>query len=228
MGFSLVYVDGISIRQKEQSAMNKISAGEEERIKIMIVEDNVEVAESIKDYLISENFEVTIYNEAPGALTELQKGVYHLVLLDLRMPKMSGEEMLRKMREGGWNIPVIILTAYPSVRSAIESLKLQAFDYIEKPFKMSRLLDTINSVIKEEGITTRPKEILMSRVGERMRFLRNENKLTLRQLATRAGVSPSLLSKIEVGSSSPSLFTIYRVTKSLEISLRNFFEDVEI
>jgi len=208
--------------------MNKISVGEEERIKIMIVEDNLPVAESIKNYLVLENFEVTIYNEAPRALTELEKGVYHLVLLDLRMPKMSGEEMLRKMREGGWDIPVIILTAYPSVKSAIESLKLQAFDYIEKPFKMSRLLDTINSVIKGRGITTRPKEILVSRVGERMRFLRNEKKLTLRQLATRAGVSPSLLSKIEVGSSSPSLFTIYRVAKSLEISLRSFFEDIEV
>ncbi len=208
--------------------MKRISVGEEEGIKIMIVEDNVEVAESIKNYLTSENFEVTIYNEAPLALTELKKGTYHLVLLDLRMPKMSGEEMLRKMREGGWNIPVIILTAYPSVKSAIESLKLQAFDYIEKPFKMSRLLDTIESVIKEGGITTRPKEILMSRVGERMSFLRHEKKLTLRQLATRAGVSPSLLSKIEVGSSSPSLFTLYRVAKSLEISLRNFFEDTDI
>ena len=93
---------------------------------------------------------------------------------------------------------------------------------------MSRLLDTINSVIKEGGITTRPKEILMSRVGERMSFLRHEKKLTLRQLATRAGVSPSLLSKIEVGSSSPSLFTLYRVAKSLEISLGSFFEDVEV
>ena len=208
--------------------MNKTSVGEEERIKIMIVEDNVEVAESIKNYLISENFEVTIYNEAPKALTELKKEGYHLVLLDIRMPKMSGEEMLRKMRESDWDIPVIILTAYPSIKSAIESLKLQAFDYIEKPFKMSRLLETINSVIKERGITTRLKEILMSRVGERMRFLRNEKKLTLRQLATRAGVSPSLLSKIEVGRSSPSLFTIYRVTKSLEISLRSFFEDIEL
>ncbi len=212
----------------KESAMNKNLVGEEQRIRIMIVEDNVEVAESIKNYLTSENFEVTIYDEAPRALTELKKGAYHLVLLDLRMPKMSGEEMLRKMRESGWNIPVIILTAYPSVKSAIESLKLQAFDYIEKPFKMSRLLETINSVIKERGITTRPKEILMSRVGERMRFLRNEEKLTLRQLATRAGVSPSLLSKIEVGKSSPSLFTIYKVTKSLQISLRIFFEDIEV
>ena len=208
--------------------MNKRLAVKEKKIKIMIVEDNVEVSESIKNYLISENFEVTICNEAPQALTELKKGVYHLVLLDLRMPKMSGEEMLRKMREGGWSIPVIILTAYPSVKSAIESLKLQAFDYIEKPFKMSHLLDTINSVIKEGGITTRPKEILMSKIGERMSFLRHENKLTLRQLAARAGVSESLLCKIELGGSSASLFTLYRVAKSLKISLRDFFEEVDI
>ncbi len=208
--------------------MKKTLVSEEKKIKIMIVEDNVEVAESIKNYLISENFEVTIYNEAPRALTELKKGTYHLVLLDLRMPKMSGEEMLRKMREGGWNIPVIILTAYPSVKSAIESLKLQAFDYIEKPFRMSRLLDAIKSVIKEGGITTRPKEILMSKIGERMSFLRHEKKLTLRQLATRAGVSSGLLCKIEVGRSAASLFTLYRVAKSLEISLRIFFEDTDI
>ena len=209
--------------------MNKTSVNEEEKkIKIMIVEDNSEVAESIRDYLILENFEVIICNEAPQALVELKKETYDLVLLDLRMPKMSGEEMLRRMRERGWNIPVIILTAYPSIKSAIESLKLEAFDYIEKPFKMSQVVETIKAAIKERGIVTHPKKILVSAVGRRMRFLRQEKKLTLRQLATRVGVSPSLLSKIEIGSSSPSLFTIYKVAKSLQINLKDFFEGIEV
>lgn len=209
--------------------MNKTSVNEEEKkIKIMIVEDNSEVAESIRDYLILENFEVMICNEAPQALVELKKETYDLVLLDLRMPKMSGEEMLRRMRERGWNIPVIILTAYPSIKSAIESLKLEAFDYIEKPFKMSQVVETIKAAIKERGIVTHPKKILVSAVGRRMRFLRQEKKLTLRQLATRVGVSPSLLSKIEIGSSSPSLFTIYKVAKSLQINLKDFFEGIEV
>jgi len=209
--------------------MNKTSVNEEEKkIKIMIVEDNSEVAESIRDYLILENFEVMICNEAPQALVELKKRTYDLVLLDLRMPKMSGEEMLRRMRERGWNIPVIILTAYPSIKSAIESLKLEAFDYIEKPFKMSQVVETIKAAIKERGIVTHPKKILVSAVGRRMRFLRQERKLTLRQLATRVGVSPSLLSKIEIGSSSPSLFTIYKVARSLQVNLKDFFEGVEV
>jgi len=209
--------------------MNKTLMDEEEKkAKIMIVEDNLEVAESIRDYLILENFEVMICNEAPQALVELKKETYHLVLLDLRMPKMSGEEMLRKMRERSWDIPVIILTAYPSMKSAIESLRLEAFDYIEKPFKMSQLVETIKSAIKERGIITHPKKILMSEVGRRMRFLRQEKKLTLRQLAAKVGVSPSLISKIEIGSSSPSLFTVYRVAKSLQTNLRDFFEDIEV
>lgn len=209
--------------------MNKTLVDEEEKkAKVMIVDDNLEVAESIRDYLILKNFEVMICSEAPQALVELKKETYHVVLLDLRMPKMSGEEMLRRMREHGWDIPVIILTAYPSIKSAIETLKLEAFDYIEKPFKMSEVVGTIKAAIKERGIISHPKKILMSEVGRRMRFLRGEKKLTLRQLATRAGVSPSLLSKIEIGSSSPSLFTIYRVVKSLQINLRDFFEGVEV
>lgn len=215
--------------------MNRISM-EEERIRIMIVEDNLPVAESIKNYLVLENFDVVIYGEASEALTALEKADYHLILLDLKLPRMSGQKMLKKMRQRGWTIPVIIITAYPSLESAIETFKLRASDYIQKPFTMSHLLRAINIVIEERGITVRKKrrittereEILISKVGERIKSLRHEKKLTLEQLAREAGISPILLSKIETGSGSPSLSAVSRIAKSLQTSLKYFFEDIEV
>lgn len=214
--------------------MNKISM-EEEKIKIMIVEDNLPVAESIKNYLALENFDVVIYGEASEALTALEKAKYHLILLDLKLPRMSGQKMLKKMRQRGWTIPVIIITAYPSLESAIETFKLRASDYIKKPFTMSHLLRAINIVIEERGITagkkrritTEHEEISISKVGEKIKSLRHKKKLTLEQLAKEAGISPILLSKIEAGSGSPSLSAVLRITKSLQTSLKYFFEDIE-
>ena len=214
--------------------MNRMSM-EEERIRIMIVEDNLPVAESIKNYLVLENFDVAMYGEASEALTALEKADYHLILLDLKLPRMSGQKMLKKMRQRGWTIPVIIITAYPSLESAIETFKLQASDYIQKPFTMAHLLRAINIVIKERGIiagkkrriTTEREEILISKVGERIKSLRHRKKLTLEQLASEAGISPILLSKIETGSGSPSLSAVSRIAKSLQTSLKYFFEDIE-
>lgn len=214
--------------------MNRISM-EEERIRIMIVEDNLPVAESIKNYLVLENFDVVIYGEPSEALTALEKADYHLILLDLKLPRMSGQKMLKKMRQRGWTIPVIIITAYPSLESAIETFKLRASDYIQKPFTMSHLLRAINIVIKERGITagkkrritTEREETLISKVGERIKSLRHRKKLTLEQLAREAGISPILLSKIETGSGSPSLSAVSRIAKSLQTSLKYFFEDIE-
>ena len=215
--------------------MNKISMQEEE-IRIMLVEDNLPVAESIKNYLALENFDVVIYREASEALTALQKANYHLILLDLKLPRMSGQKMLKKMRQRGWTIPVIIITAYPSLESAIETFKLQASDYIQKPFTMAHLLRAINIVINERGIaagkkrriTTEGEGILISKVGERIKSLRHRKKLTLEQLAREAGISPILLSKVEAGSGSPSLSAVSRIAKSLQTSLKYFFEDIEV
>jgi len=215
--------------------MNKILR-QEEKIRIMLVEDNLPVAESIKNYLALENFDVVIYREASEALTALQKANYHLILLDLKLPRMSGQKMLKKMRQRGWTIPVIIITAYPSLESAIETFKLQASDYIQKPFTMAHLLRAINIVINERGIaagkkrriTTEGEGILISKVGEKIKSLRHRKKLTLEQLAREAGISPILLSKIEAGSGSPSLSAVSRIAKSLQTSLKYFFEDIEV
>ena len=144
--------------------------------------------------------------------------------------------MLKKMRQRGWTIPVIIITAYPSLESAIETFKLQASDYIQKPFTMAHLLRAINIVIKERGIaagkkrriTTEGEEILISKVGEKIKSLRHRKKLTLEQLASEAGISPILLSKVEAGRGSPSLSAVSRIAKSLQTSLKYFFEDIEV
>lgn len=215
--------------------MNKISMAEE-KIKLMIVEDNLPVAESIKNYLIMENFDVVIYSEASEAVTALEKANYHLILLDLKMPRMSGQKMLKKMRQRGWTIPVIILTAYPSLESAIETFKLQASDYIQKPFTMSHLLRAINIVVEDRGITAGKKrrigadreEISISKVGKKIKSLRHKKKLTLEQLAKETGISTILLSSIEAGRGSPSLSVVLRIAKSLQTGLKYFFEDIEV
>ncbi len=120
--------------------------------------------------------------------------------------------------------------------SAIETFKLQASDYIQKPFTMSHLLRAINIVVEDRGITAGKKrrigadreEISISKVGKKIKSLRHKKKLTLEQLAKETGISTILLSSIEAGRGSPSLSVVLRIAKSLQTGLKYFFEDIEV
>ena len=124
-----------------------MSIGKERKgVRVMIVDDYIALAESLRDYLILEGFDVEVFDEALKALAELKRKDYDIVLLDLKMPNMTGEEMLRRMREYGWGIPVIILTAYPGRMSNIEGLKLDPFDFIQKPFKPAQIEEVLERI----------------------------------------------------------------------------------
>ncbi len=142
-----------------------MSIGEEKKVvRVMIVDDYMALAESLKYHLILEGFEVEIFDEAPKALIEFKRKDYDVVLLDLKMPEMTGEEMLRRMREYGWGIPVIILTAYPVRMSNVKDLQLGPFDVIQKPFRISQVVEGINRAIRKREVVTHPKELPVSEV----------------------------------------------------------------
>lgn len=113
------------------------------RAKILVVDDeqsNIEVMEKI---LSKEAYAVVTAKQASIALTHLKKQKFDLVISDLRMPGVSGLELLRAIRKEDQSIPVILLTAYGTVEDAVEAMKLGALDFLSKPIKREILLKAI-------------------------------------------------------------------------------------
>jgi DNA-binding NtrC family response regulator len=198
---------------------------EKSKVHVLVVDDDPDFNQSLRQSLAEHGFETYGVTDPRETVGELKNKSYQVVLLDLRMPEKDGATVLREIRKFDSDIGVIIITAYPSIESAIETLKLQAYDYIKKPFRMSDLVDVINRYVRERGIKADPQRQLMMEIGRKMRELRKQKVLTLRQLSNRAGVSLSLISKIERGDCASSLSTLFKLATALNVDIGYFFEE---
>jgi len=198
------------------------------KISILIIDDDRECGASLKEFLTSEGFLADHLTDPHKALDRLKEKPYQIVLLDLRMTGLNGMELLTEIRKFDLEVCVIVITAYPSIESAIKTTRLNAFDYIRKPFKVSELLEVIWQAVKQQGIMADPEKRLIMEIGQRIRRLRLKRKLTLRQLATKTGLSLSLISKIELGHSSASIPTLYKIAAALGEDIYSLFADLKV
>ena len=102
--------------------------------RIAVVDDQEILRDSLAETLSRENHHVTAYDDAEDALTSCQRERYDLILVDLRMPKKDGLTFIKEFRAAGYDQPVIMMTAFASVDTAVTAMKLGAVDYIQKPF----------------------------------------------------------------------------------------------
>lgn len=119
-------------------------------MKIAIIEDEVGITNFLKQGLEEEHYEVVTENDGEKGWQLIQKSKPDLILLDWMLPKMSGIEVCKKVRESGIITPIIFLTARDTVQETIEGLKAGANDYIKKPFNFEELLARISVYFREE------------------------------------------------------------------------------
>ena len=118
---------------------------------ILIVDDDVNLCQALNDELREVGYETSYVNDGDQALAHLAGKPVDLVLLDLKMPGKDGFEVLKEMNEKKINSKVIVLTAYADVKSAIDSAKMGASDFISKPYDFDELLITIRKVLQKDG-----------------------------------------------------------------------------
>lgn len=194
-------------------------------INILVIDDDKDICESLKKILALDSYKIKTISKPKRALLELQKKTYHLIILDLKMPEIRGEDLLKEIRKINPDISVIILTAYPSVDSAVQALQNHVFDYVKKPFKINEIRDKVRSALRSKMLILEPEEELNMKIGMKVRELRGENRLTLKQLAERTNLSVSLISQIERAESAASISTLNKIVTALNIKLKVLFED---
>lgn len=116
-------------------------------MKILLVEDDIEISTMLKNYLQSENFEAVAAFDGESACQKFFSDEYSLVLLDLMIPKVSGMEVMKKIRESS-TVPIIIISAKDTDSDKALGLGLGADDYITKPFSVTEVLARIKANIR--------------------------------------------------------------------------------
>ena len=124
----------------------------DEHRRILVVDDEVFVRDLLTDFFGKLKFSVVTAADGRAGIAAFEKETFNVVLVDLKMPGMSGTETLRELRRIKPTTPVIIMTGYPTIDSSIEALRLGAYDYIIKPFKLQELRELIERAIKEQRL----------------------------------------------------------------------------
>ena len=103
-------------------------------MRVLICDDEENIRNLLGKYLTIENFEVETAENGLSAQRMLREQSFDALVLDLRMPGMGGLELLKWIKDEGYDMPVIMISAYGEISDAVRALKLGAYDYIEKPF----------------------------------------------------------------------------------------------
>ncbi|WP_341420682.1 response regulator transcription factor [Clostridium magnum] len=114
------------------------------------MEDDLEISELVNKHLTGEGFDVLTVNDGEKALQAFYNNTFDLVLLDLMLPKVSGKEILKRIRESS-SVPVLIVSAKDSEIDKILGLELGADDYIAKPFSVLELTARISAIFRRIG-----------------------------------------------------------------------------
>jgi DNA-binding NtrC family response regulator len=157
---------------------------------ILVVDDDPYMRSSLTDCLVSCGYAVETAIDGVDALGKFRKGAYEMVITDIRMPKMGGLDLLRELKGQSPDTPVIVITAYGTVNTAVEAMKQGAKDFIMKPFSLDDLEMVVKNVLErgpeQEAVqdggpgsteTARPaqRQIVTSdaKMAELLEFLKN-------------------------------------------------------
>lgn len=122
--------------------------------RILVIDDTKNIRLMISKCLSSEGYEVDTADNGYDGISRFREKDYDIVILDIRMPELSGTEVLKILKGIRSNIDVIIITAFPTVKNAVDCIKMGAVDYLRKPFTPNKIKEVIDSLINRENVTS--------------------------------------------------------------------------
>ncbi len=156
--------------------------------KILVVDDEITVCKSIRQAILSDEYNVDMALSGEEALKKDKEKAYDLVITDLMMPGISGLDLLREIKQARPGVIIIMVTGYPTIKTAVESVKMGAFDYLPKPFTPADLRGLVGRAFKkaaseEKGEEEAPESRIPSgyyyMLGHTWLNLEGENRATV-------------------------------------------------
>jgi len=164
------------------------------RARILVVDDETSIREFLQIMLKRERMDVDLAENGRVAWDKLQTEQYDLIISDIQMPEMSGIELLGKVKERDPGAAVLMITAFGSTETAVEAMKLGAFDYLTKPFKIDDVKIRIEKALENKTLV-HDNIRLRKEVGEKYQFSniigQAPSMLRIFELIRRVGPTPS-------------------------------------
>ena len=137
-------------------------------MKVLIVDDERAIRYSLKEILEMESYQVETAENGLEGLTKAQKEKFDAIFCDIKMPQMDGTEMLAKLIEEGIETPVIMVSGHADITTAVDCIKTGAFDFIEKPLDLNRILITLKNATDKANLVKETKILKKKIYGREM------------------------------------------------------------
>ncbi len=127
--------------------------------RILVVDDEQAIRKALKEILEYEKHEVDLAKDGFEAIEKVKNNQFDLILLDIKMPKIDGIEVLQKIQAINPELPIIIITGHGTVDTAVEALKKGAYDFLEKPLDLNRLLVAVRNALEKKDLVKETKRL---------------------------------------------------------------------
>ena len=188
-------------------------------IKVLVIDDDPSVCKTVGLLLDDHGYKATTFTDPEAALKHAADESYQIALVDLRMPTLDGVEVVERLKRIDERTSCIVMTAYPDLDSATETMRRGTCDYIAKPFKQEELVAAVDRACQRMGIIYTDETELNRLIGQRIRSHRLSQNLTLRQLSDRTDLTTSQLSQVELGKNAASIWALARISNSLGLQV---------
>ncbi len=157
--------------------------------KILVIDDERSIRNTLKDVLEYEKYEVDLAEEGPEGIERFSQGSYDAVLCDIKMAKMDGIEVLQKLQELSTDVPVIMISGHGNIDTAVDAIKKGAFDFLEKPLDLNRLLITIRNALERGSLISQTK-VLKKQVSKKFEIVGSSRAIkTVKEMIDRVATT---------------------------------------
>lgn len=182
---------------------------------IVSLDDDDDFRQYLRGVLAAAGHEVRTCATPQECYAQCDQRLPDVLLLDIKMGRASGEDVLRELRVRWPKLCVIVVTGYPSLDSMRQTFKQDVFDYLAKPFSIAELHRVLAQAAAALGLGQRPEDRLRAELGRQIRLARTQRGWTLKDLSEACNVSVSQISSIERGAHLPSLESLLVIAAAL-------------
>jgi len=157
----------------------KIVKKEKQKESILVVDDDEDIATLLSLILKKEGYDITTVQSGTSALAQIEEKSFNIVLLDVKLPDMSGLGVLKRIKEKIPETIVIMMTGFSSLESAIESLRYNVYDYLQKPFDMKKLKVMIKKGIEKQRLEVKNKHLINSLTKKNIELAKKIDEISM-------------------------------------------------
>lgn len=156
-------------------------------MRLLLIEDDPSLGPALQEFLASQGHAVDLLTDGGSVLATVESAHYDLVLLDLNLPVLSGLEVLKQLRQSGYLVPILVLTARDEVEDRVAGLDAGADDYVIKPFELAELAARVRAVARRQGghasSSLEVGPLVFDTIGREVRVNQQRINLSVRELS---------------------------------------------